>query len=189
MSQQDPAFRAEYEEYSARRAAEGLPKVSYRNYLRQWRRSDEGHTARGDPSFEKGSKGGKGGVTPPPPPPKRRQAITEGGDAPPTVKVKGGEAPLESAGSSSAKSTAQESQARQASSVLEAAGYPEFPAHVPNCGGSIADINQGRLTVAATKKLIEGLSPCTEPNTDIADALMFSFLSTRRGLAGEELPS
>ena len=187
MSQQDPAFRAEYEEYSARRAAEGLPKVSYRNYLRQWRRSDEGHTARGDPSFEKGSKGGKGGVTPPPPPPKRRQAITEGGDAPPTVKVKGGEAPLESAGSLSAKSTGQESQARQASSVLEAAGYPEFPAHVPTCGGSIADINQGRLTVAATKKLIEGLSPCTEPNTDIADALMFSFLSTRRGLAGEEL--
>ena len=88
MSQQDPAFRAEYEEYSARRAAEGLPKVSYRNYLRQWRRSDEGHTARGDPSL--GGKGGKGGATPPPPPPKRRQAITEGGDVPPppTVKVK-----------------------------------------------------------------------------------------------------
>ncbi|CAE7819309.1 kptA [Symbiodinium sp. KB8] len=182
MSQQDPAFRAEYEEYSARRPAEGLPKVSYRNYLRQWRRSDEGHTARGDPSL-----GGKGGATPPPPPPKRRQAITEGGDAPPTVKVKGGEAPLEAAGSSSVMSTAQESQARQASSVLEAAGYPEFPEHVPTCGGSIADINQGRLTVAATKKLIDGLSPCTEPNTEIADALMFSFLRTRRGLAGEEL--
>ena len=98
MSQQDPAFRAEYEEYSARRAAEGLPKVSYRNYLRQWRRSDEGHTARGDPSL--GGKGGKVGATPPPPPPKRRQAITEGGDAPPTVKVKGGEAPLEVAGAS-----------------------------------------------------------------------------------------
>ena len=186
MSQQDPAFRAEYEAYSARRAAEGLPKVSYRNYLRQWRRSDEGHTARGEPPLEKG-KGGKGGATPPPPPPKRRQAITEGGDAPPTVKVKGGEAPREAAGSLPAKTTALESQARQASSVLEAAGYPEFPEHVPNCGGSIADINQGRLTVAATKKLIEGLSPCTEPTTDIADALMFSFLRTRRDLAGEEL--
>ena len=185
MSQQDPAFRAEYEEYSARRAAEGLPKVSYRNYLRQWRRSDEGHTARGDPSL--GGKGGKGGATPPPPPPKRRQAITEGGDAPPTVKVKGGEAPLEVAGASAAASTAQASRSKQASSVLESAGYPEFPAHVPTCEGSIADINQGRLTVAATKKLIDGLSPCTEPTAEIADALMFSFLSTRRGLVGEEL--
>ena len=81
----------------------------------------------------------------------------------------------------------QDSQAGQASRVLEAAGYSEFPDHIPTCGGSIADINQGRLTVAATKKLIEGLSPCTEPNTDIADALMSSFLRTRRGLAGEEL--
>ena len=88
---------------------------------------------------------GRVGATPPPPPPKRRQAITEGGDAPPTVKVKGGEAPLEAAGSVPAKTAVQESQARQASSVLEAAGYPEFPEHVPNCGGSIADINQGRL--------------------------------------------
>ncbi|CAE7588614.1 TRPT1, partial [Symbiodinium sp. KB8] len=76
---------------------------------------------------------------------------------------------------------------RKASKVLEEAGYPEFPDYVPSCGGSIADKNQGRLTVAATKKLIEGLSPCTEPNTDIADALMSSFLRTRKGLAGEEL--
>ena len=187
MSQQDPAFRAEYEAYSARRAAEGLPKVSYRNYLRQWRRSDEGHAARGEPPLEKGSKGGKGGVTPPPPPPKRRQELAEGGDAPPAVKVKGGETPLETATASKAQPMVQDSQAGQASSVLEAAGYPEFPDHIPTCGGSIADINQGRLTVAATKKLIEGLSPCTEPNTDIADALMSSFLRTRRGLAGEEL--
>ena len=93
MSQQDPSFRAEYEAYSARRAAEGLPKDSYRNYLRQWRRSDEGHTARGEPPLEKGGKGGKGGVTPPPPPPKRRQELAEGGDAPPAVKAKGGETP------------------------------------------------------------------------------------------------
>ena len=187
MSQQDPAFRAEYEAYSARRAAEGLPKVSYRNYLRQWRRSDEGHAARGEPPLEKGGKGGKGGVTPPPPPPKRRQELAEGGEAPPAVKVKGGETPLETAGTLKAQPKVQDSQARQASSVLEAAGYPEFPDHIATCGGSIADINQGRLTVAATKKLIEGLSPCTEPNTDIADALMSSFLRTRRGLAGEEL--
>ena len=187
MSQQDPAFRAEYEAYSARRAAEGLPKVSYRNYLRQWRRSDEGHAARGEPPLEKGGKGGKGGVTPPPPPPKRRQELTEGGDAPPAVKVKGGETPLVTATASKAQPRVQDNQASQASSVLEAAGYPEFPDHIPTCGGSIADINQGRLTVAATKKLIEGLSPCTEPNTDIADALMYSFLRTRRGLAGEEL--
>ena len=93
MSQQDPAFRTEYEAYSARRAAEGLPKVSYRNFLRQWRRSEEGHAARGDPPLETGGKGGKGGVTPPPPPPKRRQGTTEGGDAPPSVKVKGGDTP------------------------------------------------------------------------------------------------
>ena len=187
MSQQDPAFRAEYEAYSARRAAEGLPKVSYRNYLRQWRRSDEGHAARGEPPLENGSKGGKGGVTPPPPPPKRRQELAEGGDAPPAVKVKGGDTPLETASATKAQPRAPDSQAGQASSVLEAAGYPEFPDHIPTCGGSIADINQGRLTVAATKKLIEGLSPCTEPTTDIADALMSSFLRTRRGLAGEEL--
>ena len=187
MSQQDPSFRAEYEAYSARRAAEGLPKVSYRNYLRQWRRSDDGHTARGEPPLEKGGKGGKGGVTPPPPPPKRRQELAEGGDAPPAVKAKGGETPLENGGALTAQQQAQDSQARQASRVLEAAGYPEFPDYIPTCGGSIADINQGRLTVAATKKLIDGLSPCTEPNTDIADALMSSFLRTRRGLAGEEL--
>ena len=187
MSQQDPAFRAEYEAYSARRAAEGLPKVTYRNYLRQWRRSDEGHAARGEPPLEKGGKGGKGGVTPPPPPPKRRQELTEGGDAPPAVKVKGGETPLETSMASKAQPRVPDSQAGQASSVLEAAGYPEFPDHIPTCGGSIADINQGRLTVAATKKLIEGLSLCTEPTTDIADALMSSFLRTRRDLAGEEL--
>ncbi|OLP81207.1 putative RNA 2'-phosphotransferase [Symbiodinium microadriaticum] len=183
MSQQDPSYRAEYEAYSARRAAE----VSYRNYLRQWRRSDEGHTARGEPPIEKGVKGGKGGVTPPPPPPKRRQELTEGGDAPPAVKAKGGETPLETAGASPAQQQAQDCQARKASKVLEEAGYPEFPDYVPSCGGSIADINQGRLTVAATKKLIDGLSPCTGPNTDIANALMSSFLRTRRGLAGEDL--
>ena len=175
MSQQDPSYRAEYEAYSARRAAEGLPKVSYRNYLRQWRRSDEGHTARGEPPIEKGGKGGKGGVTPPPPPAKRRQELAEGGDAPPAVKAKGGETPLETAGAPSAQQQAQESH-----KVLEEAGHPEFPDYVPSCGGSVADINQGRLTVAATKKLIEGLSPCTEPNADIANALMSSFLRTRK---------
>ena len=73
--------------------------------------------------------------------------------------------------------------------MLVDAGYPEFPDYVSSCGGTIADINSGRLTVAATKKLIEGLSPCQEPNTDIANALMTSFLRTRKGLAGEELSS
>ncbi|OLP91678.1 tRNA 2'-phosphotransferase 1 [Symbiodinium microadriaticum] len=187
MSQQDPAFRSEYEAYSARRAAEGLPKVSYRNFLRQWRRSEEGHAARGDPPLETGGKGGKGGVTPPPPPPKRRQGITEGGDAPPAVKVKGGDTPPTQPAALTVQPSIPENQARQASSVLEAAGYPAFPDHIPTCGGSIADINQGRLTVAATKKLIDGLTPCTEPTTEIADALMHSLLRKRRGLSGEEL--
>ena len=41
--------------------------------------------------------------------------------------------------------------------------------------------------MAATKKLIDGLTPCTEPTTEIADALTHSFLRTRRGLSGEEL--
>ncbi|CAE7820370.1 kptA [Symbiodinium necroappetens] len=129
MSQQDDSYRAEYAAYSARRAADGLPKA------------------------------------------------------------KGGETPLETAGAPSAQQQAQESQATKASKVLEEAGYPEFPDYVPSCGGSIADINQGRLTVAATKKLIEGLSPCTEPNTGIANALMSSFLRTRKGFAGEDLLS
>ena len=187
MSQQDPAFRTEYEAYSARRAAEGLPKVSYRNFLRQWRRSEEGHAARGDPPLETGGKGGKGGVTPPPPPPKRRQGTTEGGDAPPSVKVKGGDTPPTQSAALLMQPSIPENQARQASSVLESAGYPDFPDHIPTCGGTIADINQGRLTVAATKKLIDGLTPCTEPTAEIADALMHSFLRTRRGLSGEEL--
>ncbi|CAE7480731.1 kptA, partial [Symbiodinium necroappetens] len=186
MSQQDDSYRAEYAAYSARRAADGLPKVSYRNYLRQWRRSEEGHAARGEPPIEKGGKGGKGGVTPPPPPPKRRQEVAEGGDAPPAVKAKGGDTPLETARAQSVQQQVLESQERKASKVLE---DPEFPDYVPSCGGTIADINQGRLTVAATKKLIEGLSPCQEPNTDIANALISSFLRTRKGLAGEDLSS
>ena len=81
--------------------------------------------------------------------------------------------PLDNAGALTAQQQAQDSQARQASRVLEAAGYPEFPDYVPTCGGSIADINQGRLTVAATKKLIDGLSPCTEPNTDMLSCRHF----------------
>ena len=71
--------------------------------------------------------------------------------------------------------------------MLADAGCPEFPDYVPSCGGTIADINSGRLTVAATKKLIEGLSPCKEPDADIANALMASFPRTRKGLAGEDL--
>ncbi|CAE7777420.1 Trpt1, partial [Symbiodinium sp. KB8] len=138
MSQQDPAFRTEYEAYSARRAAEG------------------------DPPLETGGKGGKGGV--------------KGGDTPPTQSA-----------ALLMQPSIPENQARQASSVLESAGYPDFPDHIPTCGGTIADINQGRLTVAATKKLIDGLTPCTEPTAEIADALMHSFLRTRRGLSGEEL--
>ena len=91
MSQQDDTYKAEYAEYSARRAAEGLPIVSYRNYLRQWKRSEEGHVGRGEPRLEKAGRGGTGGVSPPPPPPKWREDGTEGGGAPPAVKAKGGE--------------------------------------------------------------------------------------------------
>ena len=182
MSQQDDAYRAEYAAYSARRAAEGLPKLSYRNYLRQWRRSEEGHVERGEPRL-----GGKGGVTPPPPPSKRRQEGVEGGDAPPAVKAKRGDTPPEVTAAQIAQQQALEIQERHASQVLADAGYPEFPDYVPSCGGTIADINSGRLTVAATKKLIEGLSPCQEPDADIANALMASFLRTRKGLAGEDL--
>ena len=103
------------------------------------------------------------------------------------MKVKGGDTPPTQPAALTVQPSIPESQARQASSVLEAAGYPAFPDHIPTCGGSIADINQGRLTVAATKKLIDGLTPCTEPTTEIADALTHSFLRTRRGLSGEEL--
>ncbi|CAE7875098.1 unnamed protein product [Symbiodinium microadriaticum] len=86
-----------------------------------------------------------------------------------------------------AQQQALEIQERHASKVLADAGCPEFPDYVPSCGGTIADINSGRLTVAATKKLIEGLSPCKEPDADIANALMASFPRTRKGLAGEDL--
>ncbi|CAE7423110.1 TPT1, partial [Symbiodinium necroappetens] len=130
----DDSYRAEYAAYSARRAAEGLPKVSYRNYLRQWRRSEEGHAERGEPPIEKGGKGTKGGVTPSPPPPKRRQEGAEGGDAPPAVKAKGGDTPLENTGAQLARQQALENQERKASKVLEDAGYPEFPDYVPSCG-------------------------------------------------------
>ena len=152
-----------------------------------WRRSEEGHVERGEPRLEKGGKGGKGGVTPPPPPPKWRQEGVEGGDAPPAVKAKGGDTPPDVMAAQLAQQQALEIQERHASQVLAHAGYPEFPDYVPSCGGTSADTNPGRLTVAATKKLMEGLCPCQEPDADIANALMASFLRTRKGLAGEDL--
>ena len=90
MSQQGQSFRAEDEKYSRKRQAEGLTSVSYRNWLRQWRRSAAEHTIeRGEPAItsEKEGKGGKGGVTPPPPPAKRRQSESQGGVTPLAVKA------------------------------------------------------------------------------------------------------
>ncbi|CAE7640407.1 unnamed protein product, partial [Symbiodinium necroappetens] len=183
----DDAYRAESAEHSARRTAEGLPKVSYRNYLRQWKRSEDGHVGRGEPRLDKGGKGGKGGVTPPPPPPKRRQDETEGGGAPPAVKAKGGEIFRKSWQLKLHSDRLYRKEKWKLLKTLANAGYPEFPDQKPTCGGSISDINTGRLSVSSTRKLIEGLSSCQEPTAALASALMTSFLKTRKGLNGEDL--
>ena len=136
------------------------PKVSYRNDLRQWKRSEDGHVGRGEPRLDKGGKGGK---------------------------AKGGEIFRKSWQLKLHSDRLYRKEKWKLLKTLANAGYPEFPDHIPTCGGSISDINTGRLSVSSTRKLIEGLSSCQEPTAALASALMTSFLKTRKGLNGEDL--
>ena len=108
-SLQDPGYQAEYEAFCQTREQAQLPYVSYRNFLRQWRRSVrahgedvpsyQGHSKRAAGHREREGGKGSGGVTPPPPPPpsrKRQTGNEDGGVAPPTVKAKSGDSPYQS---------------------------------------------------------------------------------------------
>ena len=170
MSQQDEAYRAEYTEYSARRAAEGLPKVSYRKYLRQWKRSEDGHVGAGDPRIEKGGKRRSGWSYSPAPSRGRSCSPSEGegwSNSPgsPTCPV------LPASPSTKRVGGSKDPGKRW---------IPRVPDHIPTCGGSISEIDSGRLSVSSTRKLIEGLAGCQEPTEKLANSLLVSFLKTKR---------
>ena len=194
-SVQDPSYQAEYEAFCQNREQAQLPYVSYRNFLRQWRRSARAHgeDVPSDKGHSKGAAGqrereggkGSGGVTPPPPPPPSRKRQTgngDGGVAPPTVKAKSGDSP--SAGVSVSSRQVRYEAARAS---LQEMGYTAFPHKDPECAGSFQDLNEHRISMAVTQALQSGLAVVEAATTATAHALMQTFLSSRRGPNDEDL--
>ena len=155
-SVQDPSYQAEYEAFCQTREQAQLPYVSYRNFLRQWRRSARAHgeDVPSDKGHSKGAAGhrereggkGSGGVTPPPPPPPKRQTGNEdGGVAPPTVKAKSGDSP-----STGVSVSSRQARYEAARTSLQAMGYTGFPHQDPGCAGSFQDLNEHRISVVVT---------------------------------------
>ena len=194
-SVQDPGFQTDHEAFCRNREQAQLPHVSYRNFLRQWRRSARAHgeDVPSDEGQPKGAAGqgereggkGSGGVTPPPPPPpsrKRQPGDGEGGVAPPTVKAKSGDTP-----SAGASISPRQARYEAAWKLLLAKGYTAFPRQDPGCAGSFQDLNEHRISVPVTQALQSGLAEVEAATTDTAHALMQTFLWSRKGPNEEDL--
>ena len=192
---QDPGYQAEYEAFCQNREQAQLPHVSYRNFLRQWRRSAKAHgeDVPSDKGHSKGAAGqgereggkGSGGVTPPPPPPPSRKRQTgngDGGVAPPTVKAKSGDTP-----SAGASVSPRQARYEAAWTLLLAKGYTAFPRQDPGCAGNFQDLNEHRISVLVTQALQSGLAEVEAATTATAHALMQTFLWSRRGPNDEDL--
>ena len=183
-SVQDPSYQAEYEAFCQNREQAQLPYVSYRNFLRQWRRSararcedvpsDKGHSmgAAGQniwPTLREREGGkGSGGVTMemeelPPLPLRQRVEIL----------------PL---------LVYQSLLARSGMKLLgPEMGNTAFPHKDPECAGSFQDLNEHRISMAVTQALQSGLAVVETATTATAHALMQTFLSSRRGPNDEDL--
>ena len=182
-----------YEEFCRNRAQDQLPYVSYRNFLRQWRRSARAH-GEDYPSHKGSAKGtagedlkgkGKGGVTPPPPPTRKRQTGEgEGGETPPAVKAKNGEAP---SGPSSSATSVKDREYEAALSLLQDASYTPFPGLFQDCAGSIKDLNEHRVSAPVSQQPKTGLTQAAKPTVELANALLRSSFHTRTGMNDEDL--
>ena len=66
-------------------------------------------------------------------------------------------------------------------------GYTAFPRQDPGCAGSFQDLNEHRISVPVTQALQSGLAEVEAATSATAQALMETFLWSRRGPNEEDL--